>query len=199
MSAVVALLLLMAAAVVAGAWVVWRRPAAALPIFVVGLALHNLVLMVLVESGAPTMGIRAIQAWKEAYVGLLGLRLAFEVIGSGGVEFLRRSFSRWSRLPLAPRVLDLTALAFAAVLVLYLLLPSGLLPSPGSTLAQRVLGFRTLILIPVLYLYGRVWPPVRPRDRQALMATVVGVAAVSGRPDRALVCADQALGGLGHR
>jgi hypothetical protein len=168
----------MAAAVVAGAWVVWRRPAVALPIFVVGLALHNLVLMVLVESGAPTMGIRAIQAWKEAYVGLLGLRLAFEVIGSGGVAFLRRSFSRWSRLPLAPRVLDLAALAFAAVLVLYLLLPSDLLPSPGSTLAQRVLSFRTLIFIPVLYLYGRVWPPVRPRDRQALVATVVGVAAL---------------------
>ncbi len=178
MSALGALLLLAAAAsVVVGAWAVWRWPAAALPVFAVGLALHNLVLMLLVGAGAPTWAVRALEAWKEAYVGLLAARLGLQVIRSGGAAYLRRSIGLWSRLPVAPRLLDLTALAFELLLVVYALLPSALLPSPSPSLAQRLLSFRTFSLIPVLYLFGRVWPPLG-RQRQRVIVLVIGVAAV---------------------
>lgn len=179
MSAIgVLLLLCVVPALGAGAWVVWRRPALALPIFVAGLAVHNLVLMILVGSGAPDLIVRAIQAWKEAYVVVLGLRLCLEILRAGGLRFVRRSIGVWAKLPLLLRLIDLAALGFALILVLYLLLPSSLLPSPSPSLAQRFVSFRTLMLIPGLYLFGRVWPLVDSRDRRTVVVGVVATAAL---------------------
>jgi hypothetical protein len=48
---------------------------------------------------------------------------------------------------------DCAALAFAALLVLFLALPV------GGHLVQRLLDFRALAMIPLLYLYGRVFRP----------------------------------------
>lgn len=166
-----------AAAVAAGGWIVWRRPAMALPVFVIGLAFHNFIIMVLIQSGAPTAGVRAIQAWKEAYIGLLALRLVVDVGRAGGASFLRRKFEDWTSLPLGLRAFDIAALAFAFVLVVYALLPASLLPVPGPSLTQRVLSFRMFILIPVLYAFGRVWPPLTVLDRRVLATGVVTAAA----------------------
>lgn len=173
----VVLLPALAAAIVVGGSIVWRRPAMALPVFVIGLVFHNAILMVLIQTGAPTAGVRAIQAWKEAYVGLLALRLIVDVGRAGGAPFLRRKFGDWCRLPIAPRVLDIIALTLAVLIVMYALVPTGLLPAPAPTMAQRVISFRMLILIPVLYLFGRVWPPVTAPDRRVIATAVVTAAA----------------------
>lgn len=174
----IVLLVLSAAAVATGAVTVWRRPAAALAVFAVGFALHNLVLLLLVGSGAPTLGIRVVQAWKEGYVALLGIRLARQVLLSGGAAYLRGRLAAWSSLARVPKVLDAVAIAFAMLLVAYLLVPSSMLPAPSPTLGQRVLDFRTLVLLPALYVCGRVWPPTAVRDRRAMLGTVAAVGAL---------------------
>ena len=173
----IALLFVVGLAVAAGALVVWRRPAVSLGVFAAGLAIHNLVLMFLVTAEAPTLGIRAVQAWKELYVGLLGLRLVVDVARGGGLPYLRDALARWRRQPAIPRAFDVIAVAFAVLLVIYLLIPSSLLPQPSPTITQRILSFRTLILLPVLYACGRIWSPFRTEDRRLLMMSVVAVAA----------------------
>lgn len=179
MPAVAALLALaLVAAIAAGGWVVWRRPTFALPVFVIGLALHNLLLMWLVASDAPTISVRAIQSWKELYLGLLAVRLVAHVVESGGVAYLRSTFREWGRLPLVPRALDIAVLVFAVVLVVYAVLPSPPLPQPTPTIVQRLLSFRTLILIPALYLFGRVFHPVTPREQWVVAVSPVLVAAL---------------------
>ncbi len=172
------LLAVVAAAVAVGGWIVWRRPQMALPVFVIGLVVHNFTLMVLIDSGTPTVAVRVIQLWKEAYVALLALRLVVDIYRSGGAAFLRRWLVEWRTLPVGLRVLDLTALAFAAVLVIYALVPTDFLPPPAPSWAQRLLSFRTFMLIPTIYLFGRVWSPLTSFDRRVLAISVVAAAAV---------------------
>lgn len=149
----------------------------ALPVFVIGLALHNITLMVLIQAGTPMLAVRALQLWKEAYLGLLTLRLVLDVHASGGAASLHRRLTDWRSLPIGLRVLDVTALGFAVLLVIYALVPTDFLPAPAPTLAQRLLGFRTLMLIPALYLFGRTWPPLTAADRRFLVVGVVAAAA----------------------
>ena len=174
------LLLVVAAAVAVGAWIAWRRPHLALPVFVIGFVFHNITLMFLVQAGTPLAALRVLQAWKEAYVVLLALRLVLDVRRSGGMASLRRGLADWRSLPVRVRVLDIAALGFAVLLVIYAFLPADLFPAPAPTFTQRVLGFRTLILIPVLYLFGRIWSPLTSPDRRLVAAAVVtGAAAVT--------------------
>src|SRR4051795_11029710 len=94
---------------VAGA-AVWRRPVAALYLFVVGLALHNALLAALYAAGVRGSTLTAIAAWKEI---LLAVALAHV-----GLDAWRAR-----RLPFRLGVADWLALGFGALVVLYALIP----------------------------------------------------------------------------
>jgi O-Antigen ligase len=106
----VAYALLLAAAAAA----VWRRPVAALYLFVVGLALHNAAMAALYAAGVRGSTLTAISAWKEI---LLAVALARVV----------RDALRARRLPFRPQLVDGLALAFGALVVAYALLPQSAL------------------------------------------------------------------------
>ena len=106
--ALYALLLAVAAAAV------WRRPVAALYLFVVGLALHNAVMAALYAAGVRGSTLTAITAWKEI---LLAVALAHVLL-----DCVRRR-----RLPFRPGAADALALVFGALAVLYALVPQSAL------------------------------------------------------------------------
>ena len=108
-----------AVALACTAVVVWRRPAVALYVFVVGLALHNAVADALYGAGIRGHALTAIQAWKDVL-----LLVAF---ASVGFDALRKR-----RLPFRPLVVDWLALAFAAIVVLYALIPQDVLGGHGT-------------------------------------------------------------------
>ncbi|MGZ4352784.1 MAG: hypothetical protein ACXVZ4_04505, partial [Gaiellaceae bacterium] len=81
-----------------------------LVVFVVGLALHNVVMASLWRAGLRGSGLTVVEAWKDA---LLGGALAWYALGA-----LRRR-----ALPFRWGAVDSLALAFAAVVVLYALIP----------------------------------------------------------------------------
>jgi hypothetical protein len=94
--------------------VVWRRPVWALYAFVVGLALHNSVLAALYSAGVHGGALTAIQAWKEILLAVALASVAWEAW-------------RARRLPFRPRVVDWLALAFAALCIVYALIPQSAL------------------------------------------------------------------------
>ncbi len=102
--------LLLAAAAVP----VWRRPVAALYLFVVGLALHNAVMAALYAAGVRGSTLTAITAWKEI---LLTVALARVV----------HDCARERRLPFRPAAADWLALGFAALAAVYALVPQSAL------------------------------------------------------------------------
>ncbi|HUZ98765.1 MAG TPA: O-antigen ligase family protein [Gaiellaceae bacterium] len=105
---VYALLLAVAAAAV------WRRPVAALYLFVVGLALHNAVMAALYASGIHGSTLTAIAAWKEI---LLAVALARVI----------RDARQERALPFRPMLVDWLALAYGALVVLYAVIPQSAL------------------------------------------------------------------------
>ncbi|MEA2634873.1 MAG: hypothetical protein QOH92_1640 [Chloroflexota bacterium] len=164
----IALALAILAAWVVAALVITRHPFRALGILVAGMAFHNFGLMVLLALGTPTPLVRVVQAWKE------GLILVLLVIVA------RLALARWRSRTL-PRlhVIDWLVLIFAAVAILYAVVPHYLLHSSLS-LSQAVIGLRTMLLIPVLYLFGRVFTPEDRRDLAWGAGLVVGSAGVVG-------------------
>jgi hypothetical protein len=98
--------LLLTAAAVA----VWLRPLLALYAFVVGLALHNAVMAALYAAGIRGTSLSAISAWKE-------ILLAVAIVSVAANAVRRR------RLPFRPALVDWLALAYAALVVVYALIP----------------------------------------------------------------------------
>jgi hypothetical protein len=93
---------------------VWRRPVVALYVFVVGLAVHNAAMDALYAGGIHGHALTAIQAWKDVLL-VVGLaRVAFDT-------------ARSRRLPFRPRAPDALALGFAALVVVYALIPQSAL------------------------------------------------------------------------
>ena len=168
----------LALAIPGAAVLLWRRPALALPIFAIGFALHSFVLMWLIHSGVPSAGVRAVQAWKEAYVGLLALRAFKQVIDSGGRSFVVDQIGAWRRSPALVRALDVIAVCFGLLLIIYLVLPSGVLGGGGPGLAQRLIAFRAFGLIPTLYIFGRFWSPLADINWRWVTIGVIGTAAL---------------------
>ena len=120
---------------------VWRRPIVALYLFIVGLALHNLVLALLYDAGLRDGAIDAVQAWKEALLAVAVARVATDAV-------------RERRLPFRPRVVDWLALAFAAVVCIYALIPQDVLD--GEAGARAILyGLRHGLVPVVAYFLGR--------------------------------------------
>ena len=88
---------------------VWRRPIVALYVFIVGLALHNLVMALLYDAGLRDGAIDAVQAWKEALLAVAVARVATDAIRERTAALppacrrLARAGVRGRRLPLRAR------------------------------------------------------------------------------------------------
>jgi hypothetical protein len=136
-----------------------RLPRLALAAFVVGLALHNLVLAELWDVGLRGRGLDVVAAWKDVLL----------AVAVGAAAWHAR------RLPLATAA-DRLALLYAALVVLYAILPQGWLGGEATT--KGVLYALRHGLVPVAaYALGRL-VVLAPRDRTRLawLAIVVGVA-----------------------
>jgi len=162
------LALLALAVVVLAGWVTWRRPFVGLGFLVAGMAFHNFLIMALVHLGTFAVLIRAVQVWKEAILALLvvvaGLRL-YRAYRAGNLG--------------RPTVLDWVAAAFLLVMLVYLVLPAGVLHGHAG-LTQRFAAFRIVALFPVLYALGRTFKKPGEGDVTAVVWLVVGAAAVVG-------------------
>ena len=135
-----------------------RRPVWAVHVFVVGLALHNFVMAELWDAGIHGRWLDVISSWKEAL-----LVLCLVAVWSQGWRTFR------------PKIHDLLALAYAAVVVVWSILPQHWL---GGHATHRgiVLGARH-DLVPVgAYLLGRGLALTGPELRR-IGATILGTAA----------------------
>jgi hypothetical protein len=149
---------LLAAAIVA----ILRRPAVALYLFVLALPLHNIVMSLLYGGGVRGHALDAIQAWKE-------ILLAAALLSVLGDSLLLR------RLPFRPTWVDGLALAYAAIVVLYALIPQSALG--GHAGARAILYGLRHDLVPVAaYFLGRA---VLPDLRRIGTTIVVAAAAVA--------------------
>lgn len=139
-----------------------RLPRVALGVFVVGLALHNLAMAELWDIGVRGSALDVVAAWKDV---LLAAALAVAV---GGAR--RLPLSLWA---------DRLALAFAALVLLYWLLPQSWLDG-GATTRGQLFAARHHLLPVAAYFLGRLLVLSRPAWRRvslALVATAVAVTA----------------------
>jgi hypothetical protein len=153
--ALYALLLVIAAAAV------WRRPAVALYLFLVGLALHNALMAALYEAGVRGSTLTAITAWKEILVAVALGRVLRDAL-------------RERRLPFRLAVVDWVALAFAALAVVYALIPQSALGGHASR-HTVALALRHDLVPVAAYFLGRSLV-LRAEELRRLAWTLVGVA-----------------------
>jgi hypothetical protein len=168
----IAILVVYAAALVA----ILRVPFRALGVLVAGMAVHNFMLMILLRLGTPGFAVRVVQSWKEGILILLGALVAQRVWKLAPTMTLAQRAREILR-GLTP--MDWVAVAFAGLLVIYLLMPGSFLHN-DSGYARRVIEFRQLFLLPLLYLYGRVFWPARREDLTWVFRLILGAAAVVG-------------------
>jgi hypothetical protein len=172
--AAAALTLTLGALVITALFLAWRKPELGLPLLIAGIAVHNAAIMLLLTAHVPDLMVRCIQLWKEALLVLLGLKLVVELARSGLRSSLSGVGSSWRSTSLVVRLLDSGMALFAIMLVVYTVVPIAARDSQAS-LTQRLLELRVLELLPLLYLFGRVWPPVSLRFG---LGIVIGVAAL---------------------
>jgi hypothetical protein len=141
---------------------IWRQPVVALFLFVVGCALHNVVMAALYGAGVRGGALTAITAWKEILlvVGLVRV----------GLPALRAR-----RLPFAWLWADSLAIAFAALCVVYALIPQSALGGAADTHAVA-LGLRHDVVPVGAYFLGRGLALTRD-DWRRLGWTLLGTAA----------------------
>ncbi|HYP39794.1 MAG TPA: O-antigen ligase family protein [Chloroflexia bacterium] len=162
------LALLMLALIAAALVAVWRVPFRALGVLVAGMAFHNFAIMLLLALDTPEVVIRAVQAWKEAIL-LLLLALAARLAWTA---FRSRKIPRLL-------LLDWVVAAFALLALIYFMLPPGVMPTEGN-LAQRLVSIRTVLLLPGLYAFGRIFWSARREDHAWVAGAVLGAAGVVG-------------------
>lgn len=141
---------------------VWRRPVAALYVFVVGLAIHNAVMAALYEAGVRGSTLTAIAAWKEI---LLAVALARVI----------RDALRARRLPFRPGVVDWLALAYAVLVVVYAIVPQSALGGGADRHAVGLAAKHDLVPVGAFFL-GRSLDVGRAELRR-LAWTLLGTAA----------------------
>ena len=115
----VAALVVYGVVLAAGCVAIWRRPELALLVFVVGLAFHNAAMDALYGAGVRGHSLTAIQAWKDIFLAVAFARVATDAV-------------RARRLPFRFALPDWLALAFAALVVLYALIPQGWLDGTAT-------------------------------------------------------------------
>jgi hypothetical protein len=136
-----------------------RRPVWALYALVVGLALHNFVMAMLWRAGVRGGALTAISAWKEV---LLLVALALVIAERRALPF---------SLSFVP---DVLALAFAAVVVVYALIPQSVLDG-GATHKGIAYALRHDLLIVGAYFLGRGLR-LTDTERASLCRIVLGTA-----------------------
>ena len=141
--------------------VVWRRPLVALYVFVVGLALHNAVMAALYAAGVRGATLTAITAWKEIVLAVALARVARDAV-------------RDRRLPFRFGVADALALAFAAVCVVYAVIPQSVLGGLAGRKAVA-LALRHDLVPVAAYFLGRSLV-LRRADLRRLGWTLLGTA-----------------------
>jgi hypothetical protein len=142
-----------------GVAAVLRRPAVALYLFVLGLPLHNIVMSLLYGGGVRGGALDAVQAWKEILLATALLSVAWSAVAA----------RRW---PFRFGLIDVLALAFAALVVLYALIPQSALG--GHAGAKAVLyGLRHDLVYVAAYILGRSVQ----LDIRRLRWTIAGAAA----------------------
>jgi hypothetical protein len=141
---------------------VWRRPVWALYLFVVGLALHNAAMAALYAAGVRGSVLTAVTAWKEILLGVALLRIARDAWAARA-------------LPFRPRAVDWLAVAFAALVVVYSLVPQSALGGAAGHKAVA-LGLRHDVVPVLAFLLGRSLH-VGAADLRRLGWTLLGVAA----------------------
>jgi hypothetical protein len=155
-----AVVLALYAPLVAGAAVlVWRRPVRAIYAFVVGLALHNVVMAELWELGVRGGWLDVVAAWKEV---LLGTALASVVV-------------RYRGLPFRATGVDYLALAYGACVVLYFVVPQGWLDGDATTEGELLAARHHLIPV-AAYFLGRGLE-LGDGELRRIAAVIVGTAA----------------------
>ena len=142
---------------------VWRRPVVALPMFVVGLAFHNVAMDALHAWGVRGASLSAIAAWKEILLAVAIARVAFDA-------------ARARRLPFNLQLVDYLALAFAGIVVLYGLIPQGWLGGAATTKGV-VYALRHDLTGVAAYFLGRAVVPSWSRTRWLVLGTAAAVAA----------------------
>ncbi|HYO49706.1 MAG TPA: O-antigen ligase family protein [Chloroflexia bacterium] len=162
------LALLMLGLVAAALMTVWRAPFRALGVLVAGMAFHNFAIMLLLALDTPEVVIRAVQAWKEAIL-LLLLALATRMAWSA---FRSRKMPRLL-------VFDWLVAAFALLALIYFVLPPSVMPTEGN-LVQRLVSIRTVLLLPGLYAFGRIFWSARREDHAWVAGAVLGAAGIVG-------------------
>jgi O-Antigen ligase len=162
-AALVAYAVLLAAAAVA----IWRRPVVSLYLFLVGLALHNAVMAALYGAGLRGAALTAVTAWKEILLGVALVRVGSEAV-------------RERRLPFQFGVVDALALAFAALVVVYALIPQDALGGGAGRKAVALAARHDLVPVGAYFL-GRSLRLGREQLRPlawALLGLAAAVAAV---------------------
>jgi hypothetical protein len=142
--------------------VVWRRPLVALYAFVVGLAAHNLVMALLYGGGIRGNGLEAIQSWKEALLAVAIARVVWDAL-------------RTRRFPFRIGPIDLLALGFGAIVVLYAVIPQHALGGHAGPKAI-LYGLRHGLVPVAAYFLGRALAPTA-RQLRTFGWTLVGAAA----------------------
>jgi len=162
----IALSLALLIAVLGGVWWAWRHPYIGLGLLVAGMAFHSFLLMVLLNLGTPTSLVRAFQVWKEVLLAVLTM------IALAAIWRERKGANRAQM-----NITDWLAVAFELLTIVYFLIPGSVLHS-GANFAQRLVGFRIALLIPLLYFLGRRIDPANERDRLTVLWLCVGAGAV---------------------
>jgi hypothetical protein len=147
---------------VPGAVLVWRRPVVALYAWIVGLAAHNAVMAALYGAGVRGGALTAIQAWKEILLGVALARVALEALRAG-------------RLAFRTHPADVLAVAFAAVVCVYAVLPQSWLDGSADHGAIGLALKHDLVPVGAYFLGRSVI--LRGEDLIRLVWTVVGTAA----------------------
>lgn len=161
------LAILLLGLVVAGLWLIWRRPFIGIGVLVAGMAFHSFALMWLLHLGTPHLLVRAFQAWKEIVL------LVLTVVAVSRIWQSRHN-ARFGQLI----VTDWIAIALALVAIAYFLVPASVFHS-GVNQSQRLVGFRIVFLIPLVYFLGRTVGAGSDRERLAVVWLGLGAAAVA--------------------
>jgi hypothetical protein len=155
-----------AVAIAAAGVLVWRRPVVALYLFIVGLAAHNIVMALLWGAGVRGGSLELISAWKEILLAVAVARVALDAL-------------RARRLPVQPGFVDLLALVFALLVLLYAVIPQSALD--GDADASAVLHALRHDLVPVVaFLLGRALGITAAQIRSVAWTLLGSSAAVAG-------------------